>query len=29
MTRPQLDNGKIYVSYGQYASLRGKIRMGE
>ncbi len=29
ITRVQLDNDKIYVSYGQYASLRGKIRMGE
>ena len=28
-TRDQLDNGKLYVSYGTYAKLRGKIRMGE
>ena len=24
-----LDNNKIYVDYGTYAKLRGKIRMGE
>jgi hydroxymethylglutaryl-CoA synthase len=28
-TRPQLDERKIYVDYGTYAKLRGKIRMGE
>jgi len=28
-TRDQLDNGKMYVTYGVYAKLRGKIRMGE
>ncbi len=28
-TREQLDNNKIYLSYGAYAKLRGKIRMGE
>jgi hydroxymethylglutaryl-CoA synthase len=28
-TREQLDKGKLYVSYGAYAKLRGKIRMGE
>jgi len=28
-TRPQLDENKIYVDYGTYAKLRGKIRMGE
>lgn len=28
-TRPQLDENKIYLSYGQYAKLRGKIRMAE
>jgi hydroxymethylglutaryl-CoA synthase len=28
-TRDQLDNAKLYVSYGTYAKLRGKIRMGE
>jgi hydroxymethylglutaryl-CoA synthase len=28
-TREQLDNDKIYLSYGAYAKLRGKIRMGE
>ncbi len=28
-TRDQLDNAKVYVSYGTYAKLRGKIRMGE
>jgi len=28
-TRDQLDNGKVYVGYGTYAKLRGKIRMGE
>ncbi len=28
-TRDQLDNGKVYVTYGTYAKLRGKIRMGE
>jgi hydroxymethylglutaryl-CoA synthase len=28
-TRPQLDDNKIYVDYGTYAKLRGKIRMGE
>jgi hydroxymethylglutaryl-CoA synthase len=28
-TRDQLDKGKTYVSYGIYAKLRGKIRMGE
>ena len=28
-TRHQLDNEKVYVSYGTYAKLRGKIRMGE
>lgn len=28
-TRAQLDNAKLYVSYGTYAKLRGKIRMGE
>ena len=29
LTRMQLDNDKIYVDYGTYAKLRGKIRMGE
>ena len=29
ITRVQLDNDKIYVDYGTYAKLRGKIRMGE
>jgi hydroxymethylglutaryl-CoA synthase len=29
ITRVQLDNEKIYVDYGTYAKLRGKIRMGE
>lgn len=29
MTRPQLDEKKIYVDYGTYAKLRGKIRMAE
>ena len=29
MTGPQLDENKIYVDYGTYAKLRGKIRMGE
>jgi hydroxymethylglutaryl-CoA synthase len=28
-TREQLDNRKIYLDYGTYAKLRGKIRMGE
>ena len=28
-TRPQLDENKIYVDYGTYARLRGKIRMAE
>jgi hydroxymethylglutaryl-CoA synthase len=28
-TRPQLDEKKIYVDYGTYAKLRGKIRMAE
>lgn len=28
-TRPQLDENKIYVDYGTYAKLRGKIRMAE
>jgi len=28
-TRSQLDDNKIYVDYGTYAKLRGKIRMGE
>ncbi len=28
-TRDQLDNNKVYVPYGVYAKLRGKIRMGE
>ena len=28
-TRPQLDEHKIYVDYGSYAKLRGKIRMAE
>jgi hydroxymethylglutaryl-CoA synthase len=28
-TRPQLDENQIYVDYGTYAKLRGKIRMGE
>ena len=28
-TRPQLDENKIYIDYGTYAKLRGKIRMGE
>jgi len=28
-TRVQLDNNKIFVDYGTYAKLRGKIRMGE
>lgn len=28
-TRPQLDENKIYLSYGEYAKLRGKIRMAE
>jgi len=29
LTRIQLDNDKIHVSYGEYAKLRGKIRMAE
>ncbi|NOZ78851.1 MAG: hydroxymethylglutaryl-CoA synthase [Acidobacteria bacterium] len=29
LTRMQLDNDKIYIDYGTYAKLRGKIRMGE
>ncbi len=29
LTRVQLDNDKIHVSYGEYAKLRGKIRMAE
>ena len=29
MTRPQLDENQIYVDYGTYAKLRGKIRMAE
>jgi hydroxymethylglutaryl-CoA synthase len=28
-TRPQLDDNTMYVDYGTYAKLRGKIRMGE
>ncbi len=28
-TRTQLDENQIYVDYGTYAKLRGKIRMGE
>lgn len=28
-TRAQLDERKLYVDYGTYAKLRGKIRMGE
>ncbi len=28
-TREQLDTRKIYVDYGTYVKLRGKIRMGE
>jgi hydroxymethylglutaryl-CoA synthase len=28
-TRPQLDDNKIYLDYGSYAKLRGKIRMAE
>jgi hydroxymethylglutaryl-CoA synthase len=28
-TRAQLDANKIYVDYGTYAKLRGKIRMAE
>jgi hydroxymethylglutaryl-CoA synthase len=28
-TRPQLDENKIYLDYGSYAKLRGKIRMAE
>ena len=28
-TRSQLDENQIYVDYGTYAKLRGKIRMGE
>jgi len=28
-TRTQLENAKIYVDYGTYAKLRGKIRMAE
>jgi hydroxymethylglutaryl-CoA synthase len=28
-TRVQLENGKMYLDYGSYAKLRGKIRMGE
>jgi hydroxymethylglutaryl-CoA synthase len=28
-TRPQLDENKIYVDYGTYARLRGKIRLAE
>jgi hydroxymethylglutaryl-CoA synthase len=28
-TRPQLDENKIYVDYGTYAKLRGKIRLAE
>ncbi len=28
-TRVQLDENKVYVDYGTYAKLRGKIRMGE
>ena len=28
-TRPQLDENQIYVDYGTYAKLRGKIRMAE
>jgi hydroxymethylglutaryl-CoA synthase len=28
-TRKQLDENQIYVDYGTYAKLRGKIRMGE
>lgn len=29
LTRSQLDERKLYVDYGTYAKLRGKIRMGE
>ncbi len=28
-TRDQLEYGKLYIGYGTYAKLRGKIRMGE
>jgi len=28
-TRSQLDENKIYLEYGAYAKLRGKIRMAE
>jgi hydroxymethylglutaryl-CoA synthase len=28
-TRPQLDDNKIYLEYGEYAKLRGKIRLAE
>ena len=28
-TRPQLDDNQIYVDYGTYAKLRGKIRLAE
>lgn len=28
-TRPQLDENKIYLDYGSYAKLRGKIRLAE
>jgi hypothetical protein len=28
-TRAQLDENKIYLEYGAYAKLRGKIRMAE
>lgn len=28
-TRPQLDENKVYLSYGQYAKFRGKIRKAE
>jgi hydroxymethylglutaryl-CoA synthase len=28
-TRPQLDENKIYLDYGTYAKLRGKIRLAE
>jgi hydroxymethylglutaryl-CoA synthase len=28
-TRPQLDENKVYLSYGQYAKCRGKIRKAD
>ena len=27
MTRPQLDENKVYLDYGTYAKFRGKIKM--